>query len=191
MAAHGEARSGMAKGRKGEREGRRVGSKRTSKKRSPQVAALPVRLDGSGCLRVLLVTSRDTGRWVVPKGWPMDRLDPWEAAAVEALEEAGAEGHIATDPLGTFDYGKRLEGGKTLPCEVTLYPMRVTKLRRSWKEDGERRRRWFRPRAAAKRVDEPGLSGILRRLDRGDKGTGKAGNKAGNKGGNRALRAIA
>ena len=143
--------------------------KRGGKTRA-QVAALPVRLDASGRLRVLLVTSRDTGRWVVPKGWPMDRLDPWEAAAVEALEEAGAEGRIASDPLGTFAYGKRLGGGRTLPCEVTLYPLRVTKLRRSWKEEGERRRRWFRPRAAAKRVDEPELSGILRQLDRSDLG---------------------
>ena len=148
----------MGKGRKSARRGKRP---------APQVAALPVRLDGSGRLRVLLVTSRDTGRWVVPKGWPMDRLDPWEAAAMEALEEAGAEGAIAESPLGTFAYGKRLADGGTLPCEVTLYPLQVTRLRKSWKEAGERRRRWFDPRAAAKRVDEPELSGILKALGRG------------------------
>ena len=134
------------------------------RKRASQVAALPVRRDASGRLRVLLVTSRDTGRWVVPKGWEMDAKEPWEAAAVEALEEAGAEGEIDRSPLGTFDYGKRLPGGKTLPCEVTLYPLVVKRLRKRWKEASQRRRRWFAPRAAAKRVDEPELSGILRAL---------------------------
>ena len=133
---------------------------------APQVAALPVRRDGSGRWRVLLVTSRDTGRWVVPKGWPMDGLKPWKAAAVEALEEAGAEGAISNSPLGTFDYPKRLPGGRTLPCRVTLYPLEVTRLRKSWKERDERRRRWFAPKSAAKRVDEPELSGILRALGR-------------------------
>ena len=160
----------MAKVRKDERGGERKRAKGgKARKGAPkaharQVAALPVRRNGAGRLRVLLVTSRDTGRWVVPKGWPMDDLEPWDAAAVEALEEAGAEGAIAESPLGTYGYGKRLSGGTTLPCRVTLYPLRVTRLRKSWKEEHQRRRRWFDPRAAAKRVDEPELSGILRSL---------------------------
>ena len=116
-------------------------------------------------LRVLLVTSRDTGRWVVPKGWPMDGLDPWEAAAVEALEEAGAEGAVTAAPLGTYGYDKRLSGGETLPCRVTVYPLRVTRLRDRWKEAKERTRRWFDPADAAKRVDEPELRELLDRLE--------------------------
>ena len=129
-----------------------------------QVAALPVRRDDGGRLRVLLVTSRDTGRWVVPKGWPMEGLDPWEAAAVEALEEAGAEGAITAAPIGTYAYGKRLEDDAVLPCRVTVYPLRVTRLRDRWKEAKERKRRWFDPDEAAKRVDEPELGVILRSL---------------------------
>ena len=150
----------MSKGRKGERTGK--GDPALAR----QVAALPVRRDGSGRLRILLITSRDTGRWVVPKGWPIDGIDPWHAAAVEALEEAGAEGAVAEAPLGTFAYGKRLSDGGTLPCRVTLYSLRVTRLRKRWKEAHQRRRRWFDPDAAAKRVDEPDLSGILRAIGR-------------------------
>ena len=123
-----------------------------------------MRRDDRGRLRVLLVTSRDTGRWVLPKGWPIDGLDPWEAAAVEALEEAGAEGAVANSAIGSYAYGKRLSGGKTLPCRVELYPMRVKRLHDEWKEVRERQRRWFGPSAAAKRVDEPELRDILRSL---------------------------
>ena len=132
--------------------------------RARQVAALPLRRNRSGRLRVLLVTSRDTGRWVVPKGWPMEGLDPWEAAAVEALEEAGAEGAVTAAPIGTYRYGKRLEDDGVLPCRVTVYPLRVTHLRDHWKEEDERQRRWFDPKDAAKRVDEPELSAMLRDL---------------------------
>lgn len=127
-----------------------------------------MRRDQRGRLRVLLVTSRDTGRWVMPKGWPMDGRDPWEAAAVEALEEAGAEGPIAMSAIGTYAYGKRLSAGQTLPCEVAVYPMRVKRLRKRWKEADERKRRWFGPAAAAKRVDEPELRDMLRGLARRD-----------------------
>ena len=133
-------------------------------KPSRQIAALPVRRDDRGRLRVLLVTSRDTGRWVLPKGWPIDGLDPWEAAAVEALEEAGAEGAVGMSAIGSYGYGKRMSGGATLPCRVELYPMRVKRLHKTWKEVRERERRWFGPSAAAKRVDEPELRDILRSL---------------------------
>ena len=146
-------------------------SSKGARKRYRQVAALPMRRDERGRLRVLLVTSRDTGRWVMPKGWPMDGRDPWEAAAVEALEEAGAEGSIDASAVGTYAYGKRVSDEKTLPCEVTVYPMRVKRLRKRWKEAGERKRRWFGPVAAAKRVAEPELRDLL---------LGLAGGKGGN-----------
>lgn len=133
-------------------------------KRAKQIAALPMRRDDRGRLRVLLVTSRDTGRWVVPKGWPMDDRDPWEAAAIEALEEAGVEGAVTPAPVGTYDYDKRLDDGSPLPCEVTLYPLRVKRLRDHWKERAERKRRWFNPLKAASLVDEPQLRKILKKL---------------------------
>ena len=126
-----------------------------------QIAALPIHWDSKGNLQVLMVTSRDTGRWVMPKGWEMDGLKPWHAAEIEALEEAGAKGRISREALGIYHYDKRLQDGKTLPCKVRVYPMIVDKLKRNWKERHERKRRWFSPGAAAKRVHEPELAQLL------------------------------
>lgn len=126
-----------------------------------QIAALPMTWNKSGKLRVLMVTSRGTGRWVMPKGWMMTGHQPWTAAAIEALEEAGAEGFVSPDPVGEYGYLKILDDGTALPCRVTVYPMIVRKLRRKWKERHQRKRRWFTPKAAARRVDEPELAALL------------------------------
>ena len=131
-----------------------------------QTAAMPIRWDAEGRLRVLMITSRDTGRWVMPKGWLMNGRKPWHAAEIEAMEEAGAVGAISDEPLGTYRYDKRMARGPSVPCEVTVYPMMVRKLKRRWKERAERRRRWFSPRKAAMLVDEPGLSLLLEELVR-------------------------
>ena len=130
-----------------------------------QIAALPLRLKG-GAVEVLMITSRDTGRWVVPKGWTMKSVKPWAAAAIEALEEAGAKGHVARDACGTYAYDKRLQDGATVPCRVQVYPMVVDKLKSDWKEKDERERRWFPVAEAADLVDEPELSSLLIRLKR-------------------------
>ena len=66
-----------------------------------QVGALIVRRRRGSC-EVMLITSRDTGRWIVPKGWPMRGKPDDEAAAQEAFEEAGVEGEISRDPVGSF-----------------------------------------------------------------------------------------
>lgn len=129
-----------------------------------QIAALPMRRDKSGKLRVLMVTSRDTGRWVMPKGWLMDNKKPWNAAKIEALEEAGAVGVISDKPIGVYYYEKRQPEGVAIPCRVTIYPMLVDKLKRRWKERNARKRHWFSPRKAAKMVDEPDLSALLQDL---------------------------
>jgi 8-oxo-dGTP pyrophosphatase MutT (NUDIX family) len=131
-----------------------------------QTAALPLARDGKGRLTVLMVTSRDTGRWIVPKGWLMDDATPWHAAAIEALEEAGAKGFVGREGIGDYTYDKRLDDGSVLSCHVRVYPMRVEKLKRTWKERGERKRRWFSPEAAARRVQEPELAALLRRIER-------------------------
>ncbi|ARC90574.1 NUDIX hydrolase [Rhodovulum sp. MB263] len=131
-----------------------------------QIAALPLRLDKKGRPDVLMVTSRGTGRWVVPKGWTMEGCPPWVAAGIEALEEAGAEGRISSHSIGSYEYDKRLEDGSVLRCRVEVFPMLVCKLRRNWKERHQRTRRWFAPKAAARRVDEPELAALLRGLSR-------------------------
>jgi 8-oxo-dGTP pyrophosphatase MutT (NUDIX family) len=126
-----------------------------------QIAALPVRASDDGSIEVLMVTSREAGRWVMPKGWEMDGKKPWAAAEIEALEEAGAVGYMSKKAIGTYRYNKRLDDRSTIPVVVTLYPMYVEKLNRRWKERGQRKRHWFSPKGAAKRVREPELKELL------------------------------
>jgi 8-oxo-dGTP pyrophosphatase MutT (NUDIX family) len=129
-----------------------------------QIAALPFRWDKKGKLRILMVTSRDRGRWVMPKGWLMDGKTPWEAAKIEALEEAGAVGFVSNRLIGAYHYEKRLGNGRVTLCQVTVYPMIVDNLKRRWKEQKERNRHWFSLKKAAQLVDEPELSKLPRRL---------------------------
>lgn len=135
-------------------------------KSSDQIAALPVRWSDSGALKVLLITSRETKRWVMPKGWPMKGRKPWKAAEIEALEEAGIVGRISTDRIGTYEYDKVLDDGSVIPCSVALYPMLVEKTLKNWKERDQRKRRWFSASAAAKLVDEPELRDLLRKVSK-------------------------
>jgi hypothetical protein len=65
-----------------------------------QYAALPYRISSAFGTEVLLVTSRETKRWIIPKGWPKKRKDPWESGAREAAEEAGVIGKIGREPIG-------------------------------------------------------------------------------------------
>lgn len=133
-------------------------------KRRKQIAALPLRRNKNGKLEVLLVTSRDSGRWLAPKGWTMDGKKPWRAAEIEALEEAGAKGDIARKKIGEYRYIKRMGGNVRVPCNVAVYPMSVGKLKKKWPERHERKRKWFKLKKAAKLVAEPELKAILRDL---------------------------
>lgn len=129
-----------------------------------QVAALCWRLR-KGAVAVLLVTSRDTGRWVLPKGWPMEGRAPHESALREAWEEAGVRGTAGADALGRYDYLKRLDADRGIRCGVTVYPVRVEGLAKDFPERRARRRQWMSPGDAAAAVQEPGLQAILRAFD--------------------------
>lgn len=118
-----------------------------------------------GRVEVLLVTSRDTGRWVIPKGWPGKGLDPASSAAREAWEEAGVEGQIAEAPLGLYTYAKRRLPDPPLACAVTVFGLRVQRLAETFPERAERRRKWFRAEKAARKVAEPELRELLCRVD--------------------------
>ncbi len=122
-----------------------------------QYAALCYRVRMDGSLEILLITSRDTGRWVVPKGWPMKGKRAYEVAAREAFEEAGVRGSCQRRPLGHYFYRKRMDGGFTIPCKVQIYTLEVTRLLRDFPEKDERKRVWFGYREAARRVVEPSL----------------------------------
>jgi len=88
---------------------------KTWRKPRPQIGALPFRFDDEGGLRVLLITSRESRRWVIPKGWPVRGLKPHRAAEREAYEEAGLEGRVGKSAIGTYAYEKRLSGGLAVP----------------------------------------------------------------------------
>lgn len=110
---------------------------------------------------VLLITSRDTGRWVIPKGWPILGLAPEAAAAQEAWEEAGVEGALNPVCLGRFGYHKGLPDDATVPCAVAVYGLRVKRLSDKFPEMKERRRAWFTQAEAASLVDEPDLNRLI------------------------------
>ena len=125
-----------------------------------QVAALPWRRTEAGC-EVMLITSRGTGRWVLPKGWPERDEEPFQAAAREAAEEAGISGEIAHSELGRFYYGKVLPSGMEWRCQVQVYPMEVGAVAEKWPERKKRRRQWFAAKDAARLVDEPELAELI------------------------------
>lgn len=127
-----------------------------------QVGALPFRRLPEGEMLIFLITSRETRRWVIPKGWPMKGRKPYEAAAREAYEEAGLVGHIGRRPLGLYLYEKRLKSRDSVLCQVKVFPLEVRKQLRNWPEQGEREGRWFQPSEAAEAVVEAGLAGIIR-----------------------------
>ncbi len=125
-----------------------------------QYAALPWRRDPAGAVEVLLVTSRGTGRWVIPKGWPIEGLTPARSAAQEAFEEAGLRGEIGSAPLGVYSYDK-VGRRQTRRLTVEVFPLAVSDELADWPERDQRTRAWVSPAEAAARVHEPELQAIL------------------------------
>ncbi|MFC7705870.1 NUDIX hydrolase [Plastorhodobacter daqingensis] len=128
-----------------------------------QVAALCLR-SKNGKQQVLMIRSLGTGRWILPKGWPMDGRSLAEAALQEAWEEAGVQGSVAPEPVGHYSYSKIAEGGMALPTTVHVYAVAVDRLADSFPESARRKRKWMAPAKAAERVNEPGLRDLLAAL---------------------------
>ena len=128
-----------------------------------QVAALPVRLDAAGQPRVLLITSRETKRFIVPKGWPMKGRKDYRAAAIEAQQEAGVIGRVHKKPVGSYLYWKRRAESFDL-CRVKVFILEVQHQLPAWREQDERETAWLLFEDAASLVDEPGLVTIIREL---------------------------
>ena len=127
-----------------------------------QVGVLPLRTRADGELQVMLITSRETRRWVVPKGWPMKGLKNYEAAAREAYEEAGLIGRVGRRALGSYFYQKRLKSRDTVLCQVQVFRLEVRKQLKTWPEQHERECRWFSVPEAAEAVTEAGLAALIR-----------------------------
>jgi 8-oxo-dGTP pyrophosphatase MutT (NUDIX family) len=141
-----------------------VKEKHFSKKINFQVAALCFKLSDRNKIDVLLITSRRSKRWVIPKGWPIKGLKAYKAAEQEALEEAGAIGNILDFCVGKYSYLKELDN-KYITCEVAVYPLNVIELTEDYKERKERDRTWVSLKVAVNNVFEPELKQILRNFD--------------------------
>jgi 8-oxo-dGTP pyrophosphatase MutT (NUDIX family) len=128
-----------------------------------QVAALCWRRQDA-IVQVLLITSRETGRWVIPKGWPITGLTLAEAAAQEAWEEAGVQGRVQPQPLGAYLYDKITGPARSKRCNVDVFALQVEALKDHFPEAAQRRRTWFAASEAAGLVAEPDLSALLSRI---------------------------
>jgi len=128
-----------------------------------QVAAIPFRLDERGGIEVMLVTSRTTRRFIVPKGWPMKGKSGRKAAMIEAQEEAGVLGKTLREPAGTYSYWKRLSN-RFVRVDVVVYLLEVSEELANWPEAKKRQRAWLAPADAALLIDEPDLSTLLKSL---------------------------
>ncbi len=132
--------------------------------RARQVAAL-CRRDEDGRPRILLITSRETRRWILPKGWPMPGRSDGEAALTEAWEEAGVRGRLESpEPVGRFSYEKRMKDGSSRVVETQVFAVRVSELAEDYPEAGQRRRKWVSPEKAARMVEEEPLRDLLATL---------------------------
>ncbi len=128
-----------------------------------QLAALPWRRTGEQ-IELMMITSRLSRHWLIPKGWPMKGKTNAQAAAREAFEEAGVKGVIAAEPLGRYDYDKLLPDGSSVPCQVEVYALQVEKELPKWPEARDREREWMPPEQAAALAFEAGLGRFLATL---------------------------
>jgi 8-oxo-dGTP pyrophosphatase MutT (NUDIX family) len=130
-----------------------------------QVAALPYDFGPDGDLKVMLITSRRTRRWVIPKGNPIKGLKAHRAAEQEAFEEAGLVGVTASRPIGKFHYDKLKTDQTIADVEVMVFPMQVTAQVNDWPERRQRERRWLDPVSASQMADDAGLRALILAFD--------------------------
>ena len=141
-----------------------VKERRLSEKTRSQVAALCFKPSIKNKIEILLITSRKSKKWLIPKGWPIGGLKAHKAAEQEALEEAGAIGDILDLCVGKYSYIKKTNK-KLITCDVSVYPLNVTELMKDYKERRERARAWVSREEAIDNVFEPGLKRILKSFD--------------------------
>jgi len=124
-------------------------------------------------IEIMLVTSRQTRRWIIPKGNVDYGMSPHAAAAREAEEEAGVRGDISHDPLGSFTYQKRIVSSLCVTAKVVVFPLAVREVMDEWKESDWRRRKWFAIDDLASAIQEPGLREIISSFAAGMLGGGR------------------
>jgi 8-oxo-dGTP pyrophosphatase MutT (NUDIX family) len=129
-----------------------------------QYAALPYRRNKKGVVEIMLVTSRETRRWIIPKGWPISGVEPQNLAALEAMEEAGLIGKIGEKPIGSYHYDKKRGDGSIVHCTVDTFLLEVEQQMPNWPEQDERKTKWFAPEEAATQVQEPELRALIKKF---------------------------
>jgi 8-oxo-dGTP pyrophosphatase MutT (NUDIX family) len=136
-------------------------SSTTSEILKEQYGALPFRYRTDGMVEVLLVTSRRTGRWIIPKGWPASGMRPFELAAREAMEEGGVTGRIKEQPIGCYRHKKTLNDGSVVRCKVDIFALEVEAQMSTWPECKQRSTQWFSLDEAAAAVRDPELKAVI------------------------------
>lgn len=127
-----------------------------------QYGALPYRFTADAALEFLLVTTRQSRQWIIPKGWPIKGLRPAKSAAREAFEEAGVRGRIGGKSIGLFAYNKTLDAnGIRVSCEVRVFPLLVKRQSKAWPEVEQRVVQWVAPTKALTLVKDEGLKGLM------------------------------
>lgn len=120
--------------------------------------------EGPEGYEVLLVRTLDTGRWIIPKGWPMDGKTLAEAAEIEAWEEAGAKGRMMPEEFARIPSNKRRNGGLEVPTDLAIFVMTGTELLDDYPEAGKRERRMWPIDLAARRADVDALGEVITAL---------------------------
>jgi 8-oxo-dGTP pyrophosphatase MutT (NUDIX family) len=131
-------------------------------KKVVQVAALPYRYLNNGEMEVLIITSRQTGQFILPKGWPMNGKSDPEAAAEEAEQEAGVVGKPGKRAIGKLRRWERLRD-LTIPVEIDVYPLKVHTELKTWREKDQRVRRWLKPEHAIAVLSDRKLADLVSR----------------------------
>lgn len=135
-------------------------AKTSRKPELQQVAALPWRRSADGRLSILLITTRETGRWIVPRGWPIRGLSLSASAAMEAFEEAGVSGTVGSEAIGSYTYAKRFPK-RVDTVHVDVFDLLVDTELETWPERGQREQRWLAADEAMALVDEAGLKAVM------------------------------
>lgn len=130
-----------------------------------QFGAICLRTAADGTLQVLLITTRETKRWTIPKGWAIKGMLSHKVAEREAFEEAGVKGRVHKKSFGRYSYVKRMADGQMVPTSVAVHVIDVRRMKRKFPEQGQRKLTWVTPAEAARMVIEPELQNLLRKIE--------------------------
>ena len=128
-----------------------------------QIGALCYRITDKN-VKILLITSRRSKRWIIPKGWKVDKMSNRKSVALEAWEEAGVQGRVSERAIGTFYYRKRTGKNDFLTCAVKVFGLEVKAKKKKFPEHGQRKLKWVDSEVAINLVTEPELKTVIKKF---------------------------